>query len=222
MQSPLDFYYKIENIDPLEYYYNYETKEIVEKCNDPKNLSDINLLNLINDPCFVQFTGLKCIDLEDLEIIETELQDTAEGALFQVLAKEFKESNGGISAKDFSKLSEIGLNALKQLMQDNFSDGISEMSSDQFKDYINNMDSLPMKDNLFWNIGFESVYELLFKWKEHTLHNISFCSDQLTIGYVAIGNKIVFKYKNTIEVTGDTPDDLKLRKNQFFLYRRML
>ena len=213
MQSPLDFFYKIENIDPLEYYYNYATKEILEKCDNPKKLSDINLLNLIDDPCFVQFTGLKCIDLEDIEIIETELQDTA---------REFKESNGGMSVEDFSKLSEIGLNTLKQLMQDNFSDGISEMSSDQFKDYINNMDSLPMKDNLFWNIGFESVYELLFKWKEHTLHNISFYSDQLTIGYVAIGNKIVLKYKNTIESTNHTPDDLKLRKDQFFLYRRML
>ena len=230
MQSPLDFFYRIENIDPLEYYYNYATKEVVETCDQPKRLNDVNFLNLIDDPCFVKFTGLTCIDLDDLEIIKSELQDAAEGALFQVLAKEF-ENTINIYARmshEINKLSETGLCTLKQLMQDNFSEGISQMSSKEFLNYIINMDYVPMKDNLLWNIGFESVSEYQFKWKEHLLHDVKFYSDELTIGYVAIENKIVFKYKGSImfkdkiEVTDDASEDLKLRKDQFYLYRHML
>jgi hypothetical protein len=223
MQSPLDFFYKIENIDPLEYYYNYATKEIVEKCDDPKKLNEVDFTGLIDDPCFVQFTGLKCIDLDDLEIIQSELQDTAEGALFQILSKEFitLESIYVRMSHEINKLSDIGSSTLKQLMQDNFP-LISAMTLQEFKNYINEMDSLPLKDNLFWNIGFESVSEYTFKWKDYVLHDVKFYSDELTIGYVSIEDKIIFKYKDSIESTDDTPENLKLRKDQLYLYRHML
>lgn len=222
MQSPLDFFYRIENIDPV-YYYNYATKEIVSKCNDPKNLKDLDLSCLAYDPCFMQSTDLKCIDIEDIEIIHYELQDIAEGALFKILSQEFDilDFSSILISHDINKLSTTNLNILKQLAEEKFL--IPKMDLENFSSYILEMDSLPLKDNLLWKIGFISMSEYRFKWKEYILNDFKIYFDDIIMGYVSIDDKIVFTYdQKEIKSTDQTPDDLKLRQEDFYLYRHMI
>lgn len=247
MELCLDFFYRVEHIDPLEYYYNYVIKAIVVECDQPMKIDNINFLGLIDHPDFIQYEKFVCICVDDeccceregvkeseaiRKVVKEELGHAAVDAVFDLLSKEFTLliSTSVNLNHEINKMSDVGLDILRQLICNEapkeYTEKILKMVSSEFRDYIINTDSVPLKDNLLWNIGFDSIAEITFKWNDKILYDIRFFSEDLIVGYTAmkIENeyKIVFKYKNEIQSTEDTPDDLRLRQEHFYIYRNLM